>query len=165
MTKARDREEARRTKVDGDMDRSPRSDDTREASIAEETWSPPAMLPDPHPRPGIVHRWVRNAILGDADQQNVSMRMREGWTPCRPEDYPEMETLVGVKVGNNDVIEVGGLMLCHASEAKMAARDRYHAEKSEAQIEGVESALMSNSDPRMPIQRPQTRTKTVFGAG
>ena len=103
-------------------------------------------------------------MLGEADQQNVSMRMREGWEPCLPEEYPEMASVLVEKIGKKGVIEVGGLMLCRASEAKMRARDKYHERQAEAQIEGVESALMSNSDSRMPIQRPQTKSKTTFGS-
>lgn len=154
----------RRTRSEGDENRTPRDDETRAATEEEHTWTPPALLPDPDDRPGWVHRWVRTAILGEPDQQNVSMRMREGWEPCEPKDYPEMASIITEKVGGKQIIEVGGLMLCRAPAGKMAARAAYHENQAEAQMAGVESALMSNSDDRMPIQRPSTKTRTTFGS-
>lgn len=152
-----------------DQDRTPRSVDTRETQEREEDqWTPPALLPDPPQHPDWVHRWVRTAILGNPDQQNVSTRFREGWEPAPADDelYADFQHFADSNTpwSQKGVIEVGGLMLCRAPRSKMAARDRYHAKQADAQMRAVESQLMSQSDERMPIQKPDIRTKTTFGS-
>ena len=36
-----------------------REHETREETQRPMTWRPPSLLPDPDPRPGWRHRWVR----------------------------------------------------------------------------------------------------------
>lgn len=155
---------------DGDQqNRAPRSVETRAASAPQEDeWSPPALLPNPPKHPDWVHRWVRTAILGQPDQQNVSTRFREGWEVAPADDplYADFQHFADSKSPwhQKGVIEVGGLMLCRAPRSKMAARDRYYAKQADAQMAAVESQLMSQSDARMPIEKPDVRTKTTFGS-
>ena len=52
------------------------------------------MLPDPHPRDGFVHRWVRLATLGVIDPTNMNTRLREGWVPVLASEYPEIHNPV-----------------------------------------------------------------------
>ena len=68
--------------------RASRDDETREAESREAPWLPPSVLPDPNQRPGIVHRWVRTASMGQPDPVNISQSFREGWTPVNGADYP-----------------------------------------------------------------------------
>jgi hypothetical protein len=153
---------------DDEQNRVPRDVEVRSAQENDETWTPPALLPDPPAHPDWVHRWVRTAILGQPDQQNVSTRFREGWEVAPADDplYAEFQHFASANTpwSKKGVIEVGGLMLCRAPRGKMAARDRYHREQADAQMRAVESQLMSQSDARMPIEKPSIQTKTTFGS-
>ena len=84
----------------------------RTVSQRPTAWRPPETLPSPEPRVGWTHRWIRTGILGSADPSNISSKLREGYEPCKAEEYPELmmhATTEGRFKGN---IEVGGLLLC-----------------------------------------------------
>lgn len=156
--------EAKKAKA---QDRSPRKSDSREKTERVKSWAPPSILPEPEPRDGYVHRWVRISMVGTADNQNLSMRMREGWEPCRSEDYPEMETLSDPhsKWGEKGNIEVGGLLLCRCATEIMEQRDQYYRQQADAQMQAVDNQLLRESDPRMPIHRPERKSSSTFGQG
>lgn len=162
-------DEARAKAADGaeGQDRTPRDLKTRDKEERVKRWAPPAMLPDPEPRPGYVHRWIRISMVGQADNQNFSMRAREGWEPVRAEEYPELTDLVDLQTtwGQRGNIEVGGLLLCRCAEELMRQRDAHYEAQAEMQMEAVDNALMRESDPRMPIHRPERKSTTTFGKG
>ena len=100
--------------------RTPRTKTTREEeSRPTDSWVPASILPNPDPRDGWVHRWIRTSVLGESDNTNVSKMMREGWQPVKADDYPELllESDIGSRFAGN--IEVGGLLLCRAPKEKM----------------------------------------------
>jgi|TARA_Y100000310_G_scaffold74364_2_gene70561 hypothetical protein len=142
-----------------------RQSDTREATTRVEAWAPPSVLPDPNPRPGWVHRWIRTSMMGDADNRNVSMRMREGWEPCKIEEYPELQIMVDVNSSFEGNIEVGGLLLCKCPEEIMNQRRDYYSAAAARQEEAVDENFMRENDPRMPLLRPDKQTQTTFGRG
>jgi hypothetical protein len=86
--------------------RTPRSLDTRETGERKKPWKRSSMLPTPESRPGLKFRWIRTATLGNADMTNVSARFREGYSPVKAEDYPELQImssltlLIGISCGN-----------------------------------------------------------------
>lgn len=135
------------------------------ASEAREEYVPPSNLPDPKPRPGIVHRWIATHVLGQPDPTNVSRKMREGWVPVKATDYPELQ-LEGT--GANGNVEIGGLMLCAMSAEKAKARDRYYQKQAEAQMSSVDNSFMKNNDARMPLftdRKTATTRGSSFGSG
>ena len=72
-------------------ERKPRNSDTREASTrTSDAWVPASILPDPQPQDGWVFRWVRTKTLGESDNVHVSRMFREGWSPVKAEDHPEL---------------------------------------------------------------------------
>ena len=90
--------------------------DTRQVMQRPEAWRPPEVLPSPDDRPGWKHRWVRTSTMGTADPSNISSKLREGYEPCKADEYPELmmhATTEGRFKGN---IEVGGLLLCRIPE-------------------------------------------------
>jgi hypothetical protein len=91
--------------------RNSRTTETREADQRKVSWSRPSMLPVPEPRPGIEYRWIRTSTLGQSDNTNVSSRFREGWTPVRAEDHPNLQVVSDIDSRFTDNIEVGGLLL------------------------------------------------------
>jgi hypothetical protein len=145
-------------------DRTPRTLETREASGSrKKQWKRQSMLPTPDPRPGISFRWVRTSTLGNADMTNVSARFREGYTPVKAADYPELQIMSDVDSRFAGNIEVGGLLLCAAATEDVEARVEGQLEITQNQIESVDRNLMRESDSRMPMLRPERSSKTSFG--
>lgn len=140
--------------------------ETREMTTRERTqreWRPPSTLPDPAPREGYGHRWIRASTLGEGDPTNVSSKFREGWEPVRAEDYPEL-MIPGNKQG---LVEVGGLILCKMPTDMIEQRDAYYRNAADAQLNAVNHNFMRENDPRMPLFR-ESKTEVSgsrFGTG
>jgi hypothetical protein len=103
-------------------------------------------------------------MVGVADPSNVSSKLREGYEPCKAEDYPEMmlhETTDGRFKGN---IEVGGLMLCRIPSEFLVQREAYYANQNKSQMESVDNNFLRESDPRMPLFSDR-KSKVTFGSG
>lgn len=145
------------------VDRTDRQSETREQETRAKSWTPPAILPDPHAREGWQHRWIRVALLGTSDPTNVSQRLREGWEPCKSEDYPEiMSQVPGSIKRQNSNVEIGGLMLCRMPIEMYRQRQAYYDTLAQRQLEGVDQNFMRENDPRMPLFR-ERKTKVTFG--
>lgn len=142
----------------------PESRELSENEALEFQYRPPSNLPDPLPRDGYKHRWIRTAILNEPDKRNMSMRMREGWEVCVAEDYPEISMLADTDDPNGN-IEIGGLILCRASDKMIAARNAYYMKQNRAQIQSVDENFMRENDPRMPLLESERRTEVSFGRG
>jgi len=136
-------------------DRTPRTTETREAGERRKPWKRSSMLPTPEPRDGLSFRWIRTATLGNADMTNVSGRFRDGYVPVKAADYPELHIMSDIDSRFKDNIEVGGLLLC-AIPAELKG-DRVHGQLESAhnQAEAVDRNYMRESDPRMPMLKPE----------
>ena len=147
--------------------RESRKEETRETEARTESWSPPTVLPDPDPQEGWVFRWVRTSLIGQADNTNVSKKLRSGWEPVKAEDHPEMmiQSDLDSRFGGEGNIEVGGLLLCKMPAEKLKARGNYHREKSDRQIDSIDNNYMRENDPRMPLLQSERSTKVDFGTG
>jgi hypothetical protein len=143
--------------------------DTREKEDRVVEYRPPTNLPDPLPQDGYEFRWIRTAVLGDPDNQNVSMRFREGWEACLAEDHPELMLMSDVNSTFEGNIVIGGLMLCKCLTEQMEARSFYFDKLAKRQEESVDQNFMRENDPRMPLLQTDIRvtesTTTTFGAG
>jgi hypothetical protein len=141
--------------------RKPREADSREMMQRPESWRPPEVLPEPNERPGWAHRWVRISMIGTSDPANISSKFREGYEPCKAEEYPEMmmhATQEGRFKGN---IEVGGLLLCRIPAEFIDQRNAYYNKQNQAQMESVDNTFMKNSDPRMPLFKDRRSEVTI----
>ena len=146
------------------QNRTAREADTRQVMQRPEAWRPPEVLPSPDPRPGWSHRWVRTSTMGTADPSNISSKLREGYEPCKAEDYPELmmhATTEGRFKGN---VEVGGLLLCRIPEEFLKQRMDYYSNQNKAQMDSVDNNFLRESDPRMPLFS-EKKTKVTFGSG
>ena len=146
------------------QNRQPRALESREKAQRPAAWRPPETLPQPDPRPGWVHRYIRLSTMGTADPSNISSKLREGYEPCKADEYPEMmmhATTEGRFKGN---IEVGGLLLCRIPEEFLKQRAEYYANQNKAQMESVDNNFMRENDPRMPLFS-ERKTKVTFGSG
>lgn len=141
-------------------DRTPRTLETREvAGTRKKMWKRQSMLPTPDDRPGLKFRWIRSASLGNADMTNVSARFREGYTPVKADEYPELQIMSDIDSRFKGNVEVGGLLLCSIPTEDAQARIDGQLEIAQNQIESVDRNLMRESDRRMPILRPERVSK------
>ena len=148
-----------------EQNRKSRTADSREVAFKRpEAWRPPETLPTPDERPGWKHRWVRLSTMGTADPSNISSRLREGYEPCKAEDYPELMMHASTEGRFKGNIEVGGLLLCRIPEEFMAQRAQYYAHQNKAQMDSVDNSFLRESDPRMPLFS-EKKTKVTFGSG
>lgn len=145
------------------VDRTPREQKTREASARKKSWVRPSALPTPNPKDGVKFRWVRTSTIGNSDTTNVSARLREGYVPVKAADHPELQLLTDQDSRFPDGVEVGGLLLCAIDEEIAEDRVAQQNEQTRRQMEAVDNNYMRNSDPRMPVLRPERSTRTSFG--
>jgi hypothetical protein len=145
------------------VDRTPRENNTREKTERKKSWTRPSALPTPEPRDGLHYRWIRTSMLGASDNPNVSRRFREGYVPVKAADHPEMQLLSDVDSRFPENIEVGGLMLCAIDKDIAEDRTEQQLDVSRKQMDAVDNNYLRQSDPRMPVLRPERNTRTSFG--
>lgn len=148
-----------------EQNRKSRTADTREVAFKRaEAWRPPETLPTPDDRPGWKHRWIRLSTMGTADPSNISSRLREGYEPCKGEDYPELMMHAATEGRFKGGIEVGGLLLCRIPEEFLEQRASFYEGQNKAQMESVDNNFLRENDPRMPLFS-EKKTKVTFGSG
>jgi len=138
--------------------------DTRQTMQRPEAWRPPETLPMPEDRPGWKHRYVRISTMGQADPSNISSKLREGYEPCKAEDYPELMMHATVEGRFKGCIEIGGLLLCRIPEEFLKQRADYYDKQNKSQIDSVDNNFLRENDPRMPLFS-ERKTKVTFGSG
>ena len=146
------------------QNRTAREADTRQVMQRPEAWRPPETLPMPDDRPGWTHRYVRISTMGAADPSNISSKLREGYEPCKAEDYPELMMHASTEGRFKGNIEVGGLLLCRIPAEFMAQRSKYYENLNKSQVDSVDNNFLRENDPRMPLFS-EKRTKVTFGSG
>jgi hypothetical protein len=107
---------------------------------------------------------VRTSTLGAADPSNISSKLREGYEPCKGEDYPELMMHASTEGRFKGNIEVGGLLLCRIPSEFMKQRSAYYDQQNRAQTESVDNNFLRENDPRMPLFS-EKRSKVTFGSG
>ena len=138
--------------------------DTRATSERPKQWAPAEVLPEPDKQAGYAYRWIRTSTLNQADPRNLSGKLREGWEPVGIEEQPKFQLLVDPNSRFKDNIEIGGLLLCKTPEEFVAQRNSHYQKQAENQMEAVDSSLMRQSDPRMPLFK-ESKSTTTFGKG
>jgi len=144
-------------------DRTPRSNESRDKNERKRSWQRPTTLPDPEPKDGVEYRWVRTSIMGETDNKNVSGKFRNGWTPVKAEDHPDLQIIPDHDSRFEGNVEVGGLLLCENSTEYVKSREDAHEEMNKSQIDAVDNSYLRQSDPRMPVLNPERTSKTSFG--
>jgi len=148
---------ARQTRVARELE-------TRATTQRQTMWRAPETLPSPDPRPGWKHRWVRISISGSPDPSNISSKLREGYEPCKAEDYPELMLHAATEGRFKGNIAVGGLLLCRVPEEFMEQRAAYFDKQNRAQVESVDNSFMKDNHPSMQ-KFSDKQTRVTFGSG
>jgi hypothetical protein len=150
--------------VSDKTNRKPRELEGRQEMQRPTSWRLPDALPSPEDRPGWSHRWVRTSTLGTGDPSNISSKFREGYEPCKAEEYPELMMHASVEGRFKGNIEVGGLILCRIPAEFMVQREEHFSRQNKAQMESVDNTYMKDNDPRM-SKFAERSTKVTFGTG
>jgi hypothetical protein len=146
-----------------DTTRATQENNSRENSKRDtDAWIPASSLPQPDRRDGIRHRWIRTSMLGQADNTNVSQKMREGWVPCIASEYPEIDFRQEDDTRYPNNIEYGGLLLCSIPEEQLDKRHEYYNKIAVSQMEAVDNNFLREEDPRMPLYK-ENSSRTTFG--
>lgn len=146
-------------------DRTSRSATTRAKDARRQPWKPPSTLEAPPAPNGFKHRWIRESVLGQEDRSNMSKRIREGFEPVRAEEFPDFHSPVVEHGTYAGVIGVGGLILARIPEETVEERTDYFTTLTAQQMLAVDSDLMRESNPTMPLSTPNRQSKVSFGTG
>ncbi len=143
-------------------DRTPRNETTREKSSRRKPWAPPSRLHAPEPPEGYKHRWIRMATRGEDDKVNVHAKINEGWELVRADEYPERDlpTIDDGKYAG--IIGTGGLVLARMPLETVEERNDYYRGRTREQMTAVDSDLMKEQHPSMPITNDR-QTRVSFG--
>jgi len=150
--------------VQGKQNRLDRELESRRTTARPQAWRAPETLPSPDERPGWRHRWVRLSTLGQADPSNISSKLREGYEPCKAEDYPELMMYATNEGRFKGGIEMGGLLLCRIPVEFLEQRMKHYEGQNRAQVESVDNNFLRENDPRMPLFS-EKKSKVTFGSG
>ena len=104
-------------------------------------------------------------MRGEEDKTNVYTKLREGWEPVRADEYPDYQYPTiddGQYVG---IIGNGGLMLCRLPEETAKERADYYGLRTRDQMVAVDSDLMKEQHPSMPISNNRQSRVTFGGRG
>lgn len=146
------------------QNRVPRASETRTATARPQAWHNPEILPQPNERPGWKHRYIRISTLGTADPSNISSKLREGYEPCKAEEYPELMMHAATEGRFKGGIEIGGLLLCRIPTEFLEQRMKHYEMQNKAQIDSVDNSFLRENDHRMQ-KFSERSSKVTFGSG
>jgi hypothetical protein len=140
-----------------------RETETREQEKRKTPWKPAPLLPEPNPREGLDFRYVRVSMRGEADNINASQAFREGWEPVLSADYPELKVISDVGNAFPDNVVIGGLLLCTRPTEVGEEIQEYANREAAEQMEAVDRNYFREQDARMPMLKPERRSRITFG--
>jgi hypothetical protein len=148
------------------QNRSDRGLESRATTYRPSSWQAPEALPMPDERPGWKHRYVRLSTMGVADPSNISSKLREGYEPCKAEDYPELMMHAAVDGRFRGGIEIGGLLLCRIPKEFMEQRAQHFANLNQSQMDSVDNNFLREQDSRSNMAMiVDKKSKVSFGSG
>ena len=149
-------------KVTEEVKKDPRASETREATKRPVVWTQPNALDSPPAPDGFRHRWIRAESLGFDDTKNIAGKLRSGYVLVMASEYKDTGYPVITNGKHKGIIGVGGLLLARIPEEIAKQRDEYFKKQTEARDEAVDSDLMKEQHPSMPINIDR-QTSVTFG--
>jgi hypothetical protein len=135
---------------------------TRAKTEKPKVWTPPSTLDAPPAPDGYVHRWIRAEVMGYDDSKNIAASLRSGWELVRSDEYPGDE-YPNIDAGKYaGVIGVGGLVLARMPKELAKQRDEYYRQLNADRNEALETDVMKEQHPSMPINQ-ERQTRVTFG--
>ena len=139
-----------------------RASQTRAKTAQKVVWTPPSSLDAPPAPDGFHQRWIRAETMGFDDSKNMAGKLRSGYELVRADEYPGSQYPVMNEGKYKGVIGVGGLLLARIPEEIVKARDEYFRKITQDRDAAVESDLMKEQHPGMPINA-ERQTRVTFG--
>ena len=146
------------------QNRAVRDLESRDTTYRPSYWKAPEVLPMPDERPGWKHRYVRLSTNGVADPSNISSKLREGYEPCKADEYPELMMHAAIEGRFKGGIEIGGLLLCRIPAEFMEQRAKHFAGLNQSQMDSVDNNFLRESNPKMPLFS-EKKSNVTFGSG
>ena len=148
--------------MENDKMKSSRASQSRTKEVKKTTWTPPSSLDAPPSPDGYKHRWLRAEVLGFDDTKNMAGHLRSGFELVRAEEYPNSEYPVIQEGKYKGMIGVGGLLLGRIPNEVVEARKEYFAKLTQDKTDAINSDLMKEQHPSMPINS-ERQTRVTFG--
>tara|TARA_R110000823_G_scaffold279508_1_gene397766 strand:+ start:533 stop:1006 length:474 start_codon:yes stop_codon:yes gene_type:complete len=139
-----------------------RASETRVKQEKPKVWTPPSSLDAPPAPDGYRHRWIRSESMGQDDTRNISGKIRSGWELVRADEYPDSDYPIVENGKHAGVIGVGGLVLARIPEELAKQREDYYRQMTADRNEALDSDLMKEQHPSMPINQ-ERQTRVTFG--
>jgi len=139
-----------------------RASQTRAQTERKKVWTPPSSLDAPPAPDGFHHRWIRAETMGFDDSKNMAGKLRSGYELVRGDEYPGSQYPVMNEGKYKGVIGVGGLLLARIPEEIGKSRDEYFRKITQDKDDAVESDLMKEQHPGMPINA-ERQSRVTFG--
>ena len=141
--------------------KTPRAALTRDKTTRRKPWAPPSSLDAPPAPDGFKHRRIRAEVLGKEHNKKLSARLREGFELVRADSNGDYPTIQDGKYAG--VIGVGGLLLAKIPEEIVEERMSYFADRTQDRDDAIESDLLKEQHPSMPISKPDRQSRVTFG--
>ena len=142
--------------------RTSRASQTRVKEERKKVWTPPSSLDAPPAPDGYKHRWLRAESMGFDDTSNMSAKLRSGYELVRADQYPDANYPTVQDGKYKGVIGVGGLLLARIPEEIVESRKEYFAKQTKDKVDAIETDLMKERHPSMPINN-ERQTRVTFG--
>jgi len=139
-----------------------RASQTRENTAQKKVWTPPSSLDAPPAPDGFHHRWIRAETMGFDDTKNMAGKLRSGYELVRGDEYPGSQYPVINEGKYKGVIGVGGLLLARIPVEIVKSRDEYFNKMTQEKDDAIESDLMKEQHPGMPINA-ERQSRVTFG--
>ena len=139
-----------------------RASQSREQTKRRTTWTPPSSLDAPPAPAGFHHRWIRAETMGFTDIKNIACKLRSGYELVRADEYPGSEYPMVNEGKYKGIIGVGGLLLSRIPDELVKARDEYFRKMTQDKDDAIESDLLKDQHPSMPINA-ERQTRVTFG--
>jgi hypothetical protein len=100
--------------------------------------------------------------MGFDDTKNMAGKIRSGYELVRADEYPESSYPTVNEGKYKGVIGVGGLLLSRIPDELVKARDEYFRKMTQDKDDAIESDLLKDQHPSMPINA-ERQTRVTFG--
>ena len=139
-----------------------RASQTKAKTAKKVVWTPPSSLDAPNAPAGYRHRWIRHEVMGFDDTKNMAAMIRSGYELVRADEYPGSNYPVMNEGKYKGIIGVGGLLLSRIPDELVKARDEYFRKMTQDKDDAIESDLLKDQHPSMPINA-ERQTRVTFG--
>ena len=139
-----------------------RASQTREKTSRKTVWTPPSSLDAPLAPDGYHHRWIRAEVMGFDDTKNMAGKLRSGYELVRADQYPGEDYPTMSEGKYKGIIGVGGLLLARISEEIVKSRDEYFRKITLDKEQAIETDLLKDQHPDMPINIDR-QSRVTFG--